>query len=192
MKRLPIGIALLLAIMMQPTFGAELFSIKAKQDRLDTRKGARQAVPRGTTQLESSTYRYVFTITRAALQPPDFAEAQWVIWVEDMTGRLRIASHGRQQFDPAAARQLEIETEDIELVERQWQGPKRQGALKESFYGYGIRIVGRDGDVLAERYNPSSAAKTVDWANVVKPDPPADQPKLPARLRKRFQPADAP
>ena len=148
--------------LVAPGATASKFSITAKKDTVSSRKSDTQQVPGGSTRLNVSDVRYVFTVRKAAIQTPADIRAEWMVLVEDKSGRLRVGTRGRKDLDFSTAREVKVETETVRLTEREWRGKFKQDSVDDSIYGYGIRILDAGDSVVGEKYTSSKVQKEIE------------------------------
>ena len=185
--RIAFGICIVVLGLVCTAQAADFYQISAKKDYVHRRQGESQDLPRGSTRLSTKALKYVFTVKRRSLAAPEQAAAgEWIVLVETKDGRLRVGTRGRKDLDPTRGENV-IETDVIELTEREWKGPRRSGSLEDTLYGYGFRIVGADGAILGEKYSSGKAEKEIDWRIEQREEGKAEgaepQPKRPPRPR---------
>lgn len=145
----------------------DLIRIKAAK-KLDSRKnsGNQQAFG-GRTSLTQKEYYYRFDVQALSPQVANPLKFEWVVMLEDWSGRVRPATHGTCETNVAMTGAVPIETETVHLNERNWQGPGgRAGKVEDKIAGYGLRVTDKNGNLIAEDYDPVSLKKEIDWKMV--------------------------
>ena len=174
-----LGCTLLLASAARAA-GPEYIRISDSRKTVDRRTSGAQEVPRGTTSLTEKQVVLTFKLQRMSPQVPEQVNVEWVVMKEGMDGRLAEADRGSAVAMLPLGRPEEVETAPIALDERSWSvgGGRhhRSGNAEDDVAGYGLRIKGADGKVLAERYEPDSFRTRIDWEAA---------PRLPAGARIR-------
>jgi len=173
------------------TRAADLVRIKAVKKTADTRTSAAQRLPTGQSQAKIKDQYYEISLQALSTDVPNDVFAEWIVLVEKWGGGLTVRSSGREAVDLVFGRPVGLETTSFRLRSREWTSGPRPGTLAESIAGFGIRVVTTAGDVIAEKYSPSSAEKDIRWEEIQRlqqPPLPQDTEKhLPRRRRRRLQ-----
>lgn len=137
--------------------------ITGTKKTLAKRESSTQDLPRGQTSLTQKMMMYVFGLQRMATEVPEQSTVAWVLIKEQKDGRLVEAARGESVVDPPLGREVTPDSPPVELEERDWSGPRREGSVSSSLAGYGLRVVNGAGEVLAERYEPAEMQRIVVW-----------------------------
>ena len=164
MKAVKIVISGLAGFLMCVSTWAEAIQISATKKTDDQRKTSSQQLAHGSTQLSLKNVYYRFDIRPMTTGLPEEAELQYIVLQENVNGKVEVAVRGTQSVSLTFGQPQSIESESFELTKRSWNRAGGSGNLKQDVYGYGVRIVNRDGDVLAEKYAPSSTQKDLEAA----------------------------
>jgi len=161
------GIIICLCLVTLGASAVDLVRIKATK-QLDSRKSSgKQDVGYGRTSLTQKEYLYRFDAQAVSPQVANPLKFEWVVMIEDWSGRIRPATHGTCETNVAMTRAVSIETDTVELNQRNWQGAGgRTGKVEEKIAGYGLRVTDKNGNLIAENYDPSSLKKEIDWKMV--------------------------
>jgi len=156
----------------------ETIQISATKKTADTRKSSSQQLPNGSTQLNQKSIFYRFDYRPMSPNLPKEAELQYVVLQENFNGGLEEATRGAQTVELTFGQKRSAESETFTLKEREWdRHAGGTGSMKQDVYGVGVRIVDREGEVLAAKYIPSSKQKDLEQA--LDRDPKKDKPKAP-------------
>jgi len=137
--------------------------ITGTKKTLAKRESSTQDLPRGQTSLTQKMMMYVFGLQRMATEVPEQSTVAWVLIKEQKDGRLVEAARGESVVDLPLGREVTLDSTPVELEERDWSGPRREGSVSSSLAGYGLRVVNGAGEVLAERYEPAEMQRIVVW-----------------------------
>lgn len=137
--------------------------ITGTKKTLAKRESSTQDLPRGQTSLTQKMMMYVFGLQRMATEVPEQSTVAWVLIKEQKDGRLVEAARGESVVDLPLGREVTLDSTPVELEERGWSGPRREGSVSSSLAGYGLRVVNGAGEVLAERYEPAEMQRIVVW-----------------------------
>ena len=91
---------------------------------------------------------------------PTLGEAvkvQWAVWMRDMGGRVRIATHGERELQTTVGQVIEFTSDPFELRERDIDfrhGP--DGERTQEIEGYAVRILDLEGNEIGTKFQPSS------------------------------------
>lgn len=179
-----------LALLLLPALAAAVdrFNITATRKTVSQSKGTEQDLPRGKSRSVEKDVVYRFDIQCLAAQAPGSASAEWMVVVEGAGGRFFPGTMGQKGVELAPGRPATIETEPITLVGREWRGGPSPGTVEDTIAGYGIRLLGSDGSLLAEKYDPSSVKSRIDWKLLQEPRRPAGAR---GAMRRQGMPPDA-
>lgn len=146
---------------------ADVLRIKASK-QLDSRKNSgNQNLGGGSTSLTQKEYFYRFDVQAISPQVANPLKFEWVVLYEDWEGRSRPGTHGTCETNVAMTRAVSIETETVHLNQRNWRGPGgHSGRIEDKIAGYGLRVTDKDGNLIAEDYDPASLRKEIDWKTV--------------------------
>lgn len=159
-------ILLAVALMVAGTVTASALDkvrISGTKKTLAKRESSTQALPRGQTSLTQKMMMYVFGLQRMATEVPEQSTVAWVLIKEQKDGRLVEAARGVSVVELPLGREVTLDSTPVELEERDWSGPRREGSVSSSLAGYGLRVVNGAGEVLAERYEPAEMQRIVVW-----------------------------
>lgn len=130
-------------------------------------KGGSQNLGFAKTATAQKEYFYRFDVQSVSPQSSGALKFEWAVMYEDWEGRMRVGTHGTCETNVGMTRATSIETETIELNERNWQGAHgRSGKVEDKIAGYGLRVWDKNGNLIAEEYEPSSLKKDFDWKKV--------------------------
>lgn len=143
----------------------QAIQISATKKTADRRDSETQTLPGGRkTSLEVEQILYRFDMRPMSTSLPATGELQYVLVVEDMSGRLSVDAFGKDTIDLAFGQTRSVESKTVTLNERQWSGRHGSGDTSESIYGYGVRVVDSSGEVLAEKYSRSDIQAMLEEA----------------------------
>jgi len=142
---------------------AENIIIKATAKTVDQSKGAEQDLPRGKSRSVEKHMMYKFDLQRLSTQGPTEFSVEWMVLIEKAEGRTQPATMGRKSLAIPFGQSASFETESFMLLGREWRGGPNPGTVEDTIAGYGIRVMGSDGTVLSEKYDPASTKSRIDW-----------------------------
>ena len=163
MKRYAWIFAVLLGTVMVGS-AADSIRITATKKLDNRRQSSAQRLPGGATSLTQKEYLYHFDIQSLSTLVPSNAVAEWIVYMEDWTGRIRPMVHDKQDIELRFGTPVAVETDTVHLNERDWSHRGGSGKLEDKVAGYAIRIMDKDGNLLTERSEPASIRKEVDWS----------------------------
>jgi len=141
-----------------PSNGADTVQITAQKKTGSKYQSGQQVAPGGASSRLVSKEVYVeFCLRSMSPKNPEVAQAEWALMVEGMGGRPFVAAKGREEVKLTFGQVTKLETESVQIDERQLNLPRRGSSkIKEDLRGHAIRLLGPQGEVLAEKYTPSS------------------------------------
>jgi hypothetical protein len=168
-----------LALLLAPGRTAgEPFTIEVTRKTVSRTKGAEQEVPIGETRAIEKRIVYELSLRRLSTATPSDATVEWIVAVERAGGRTMPGAAERKTVNLPFGQPVRIETPEILLRSREWQNAWQSGAVEDTIAGYGLRILGPDGAVLAEKYEPISVKERIDWSWLRGPVPPSSSPSV--------------
>ena len=171
------------ALFLCGTASALDFKISATRKTASRRLGSQQQLPKQSTRLVSKEVFYRFDITRISTQMPERLTVEWVIIKEQANGQLGYGNHGSIDKTFPFGQEISIESDAIELAERQFS---RGGSVEQDIEGYALRIL--DGDtVLTEKYEPTSVEDLGVWLRVDEAKAKEAREKQEERPKRRFK-----
>ena len=147
----------------------ETVAISATKKTVDQVKGTEQDLPRGTSRATERLVLYRIDLRRMSPQAPADAVVEWVVLVEAAGGRVLPGTMGSKTVQLPLGQSASVDTDTVRLLGREWRGGPVPGTVQDNIAGYGIRVLGSTGNVLAEKYDPASARTRVDWSLLKQP-----------------------
>lgn len=142
---------------------ADQIRFKATKQLDSRRNSGSQNVFGANTSLTQKEYVYRFDLQSVSPQLANPVQVEWVVMVEDMSGRIRPGGRGSAETNLVMSKMASIETDPIQINQRDWQGGNRAGKIEDKIEGYGVRITDKNGNQIFENYEPSSLKKQIDW-----------------------------
>lgn len=165
------------------TAGAlDMIAISATKKTVDQVKGSEQDLPRGKSRATERLVMYRIDVRRMSPQVPENVVVEWMILVEAAAGRVLPGTMGSKTVQLPLGQSVSVDTDTVRLLGREWRGGPVPGTVQDEIAGYGIRVLGPVGNVLAEKYDPSSAKNRVDW-KLLRAPAPAVLPRPGARFK---------
>lgn len=162
MSKLIAFLSLALAFAL-PAPALEKVRITGTKKTIDKRESSSQRLPHGQTQLSEKQVVYAFSLQRMTPDTSEQATASWILMRESMDGRLSEAARGDSVVSLPLGRAVALESAPVTLTEREWSRHGGSGTVGSSLAGYGLRILDDKGQIIAERYDPASIEKEIDW-----------------------------
>lgn len=159
MKR--IGQGLLVLAVAAGVALADDIEIKATQKTESSDKGSTQTLPGGTSRSVRTEKYYKFELRRMSSAIPSVVNVAWAVFKEGVGGKIELAAHGEETVSLPIGQEVALKSSTVLLTGREWTG-RRDGDFGEDLAGYGVRITDRNGEVVAERYDPSSVQAVVE------------------------------
>ena len=130
--------------------------ITATRKTADQKAGGvrRTADAQGRSTEEQVFYR--FELTRIVPSAPAELVADWLIVIEGPAGGLHPGIAGRDEVVLDLGKPVVLETQPVAVKGLQWNvgGFGHTGGIRESVYGYAIRLLDQKGNLVAEKYQP--------------------------------------
>lgn len=159
---------LILACAAVSVHAMDAIQISATKKTADSRSSAPQDLPRGRSVATEKDVYYVFEIRSLSTDVPNDLRVEWQILVEKVGGSLQPRTQGNQDININFGQTVKLETEEVKLRSRQWTSG-RTGSVQESIAGYAVRVLTTAGEVLAEKYRPSTIADEITWDTPARP-----------------------
>lgn len=159
------AIALLLALACAwPAAAVDTVRVKTTKQLANKRDSNDQQVFGGRTSLTEKEYVYRIDLQSIASQFANPAKVEWIVMMEDMSGRLKPAARGSVETSLALGRMASVTTMPVQINQRDWQGPHgRSGKIEDKIEGVAVRVLDQNGNVAVESYEPNSLKKEIDW-----------------------------
>ena len=184
--RTPAILLTFLTLALSAAAATDALELKATRKTVERHTGASQTLPGGTTRYSERDIVYeVSARARSTKVPPRFT-VQWVILIEAPGGAVRTAGSGESAVEGKTGAPTVFETEPVVLRAREWQSVVGQGGAEDDVYGYALRALDPEGNLLAESFSASKVKGHVVWPEIGAKTRIADpRPIPPPKLRNR-------
>lgn len=147
-----------------PGFALDTVRVKTTKQLANKRDSSDQQVFGGRTSLTEKEYVYRIDLQSIGTQFANPAKVEWIVMMEDMSGRLKPAARGNMEATLALGRSASVTTTPVQINQRDWQGPHgRSGKIEDQIKGLAVRVLDQNGNVAVESYEPTSLKKEIDW-----------------------------
>lgn len=169
MRRIACLLLSLVAVPLTVHGDSALLEIDASRSTVERHRGAEQDVPRGTTRYTEQDIVYTFSVKPRSTRVPDEVLVEWAVLVEKPGGRIETVERGGKVLNVRLGRASTVAAEAVTLQGREYDMRRGSGDVKDDVYGYGVRVLDADGNVLAEKYSRTGAQDTIDWSVTATP-----------------------
>lgn len=160
MKKIIFGVLSLLVAAEVLAITPGLITIKGTKKKESSREGGRVRQGKNVATKQDDLY-YVFDLSTLSKDTPPEVTVRWVVLVNTMMGRLRVASQGSEKVALSAAKPTQVETPIFTLNEE--KGP-RGAKFEAEVAGYAVRVTDAAGNLVGEKFDPESARKRLSDA----------------------------
>ena len=136
---------------------AERIKISVNRKTADRRSSEQQG--RHGTSVSSSTKEiyYRIDLTRQSSEAPESVLVQWAVLLEAPGGALFPGTLGNKKVILPINREISVQTDSFSLRKHEVSGRHSMGnSIEQNVYGYGVRILSENGQLIEEKYTSSS------------------------------------
>jgi hypothetical protein len=149
--------AFIAAFLPLTLLAVEEYEIKVSKKTDSKRESEIQQIARLSTRATSKQVYYQFNIRRKTATSPERVIVEYGVLVEGVGGQLQMREYDSEEVALAFAQTKTIETGNVTLRGREFDGLRHIGSAEEELKGYGVRIKSFEGSILAEKYYPISS-----------------------------------
>lgn len=165
MRRMRAGVIGLMCAISCAAWAMEPIQVSMTK-KTDTRSQVKaRPAPRGKAWSQSSRQLYRIELRRVMPSAPEDAVVQWLLVKEMPNGRLIPAVHGRTNMTLDLGKPAVFETDAVDCGTVDIIRPLGKGApvhKEERLHGCIVRIYDTAGELVTEKYMPTSLAKEAD------------------------------
>ncbi len=139
----------------RPASQPEKLRVSATRKTVASRQGPRQQLPHASGRVDENEVVYRFEIQRVTPDVPDDLRVRYLVVIQGALGNLRAGTMKEEELVLSGSRPVTFETEPVTLRRVEWNrtGPG-SGELRETAYGWAIRITDPEGRILLEKCQP--------------------------------------
>lgn len=139
----------------RPASQPEKLRVSATRKTVASRQGPTQQLPHASGRVDENEVVYRFEIQRVTLDVPDDLRVRYLVVIQGALGNLRAGAMKEEELVLSGSRPVTFETEPVTLRRVEWnRGGPGSGELRETAYGWAIRITDPEGRILLEKCQP--------------------------------------